>query len=511
MHLHHHQTTVAAQTNDAAVQSRSLEIATAALAAAATQRLQSTKSSKDTRPMTPLTNTDSDHSFNSFGDDSSPSEPVNGKDQPSCYSSSVVLKKVQEDPSRSSLQIMQESTNPYGYGDQDAASKNKQQQANPYGYEDMNVDNSRQATAATSTNPYGYEDRDAAPQCKEQSNPYGYGDTQQSNPYGYGDTQQSNPYGYGDTQQSNPYGYGDSDAQPPPRARRHPRPNRRGSVTKFSLQPQTKVVSSEAQTPIVQNTLIKSIPMDTMQPEVPQALAAPDLKQLSAGLQTPAWQPQRCPPFALPKNGILASNRSGSLLNIQEVPLKGTDSILSNLGKNTLSDSQSSLDLEGSFSNLPQVHRTPSRSDSGRSFTGKRSDSMLSFASDVESLAPDLESLCSISRHADSLDVPPPPPLSIFAARGFTSPKTDRPRLERPPLASPLAMGSPRLLSRSLSGGNKRTVNMKLSPTSSNNRKVPFRPIPCLSDQLQDQQPASFPSHTNNACTESYQRKYASH
>jgi hypothetical protein len=82
---------------------------------------------------------------------------------------------------------------------------------------------------------YGYSD---------QPMDYGYGDAAPDMDYGYGDANPDDAdYGYGDActkPEDAEYGYGDAKAEEAPTRR----PKRRGSVTKFSLEPETSLTAA---------------------------------------------------------------------------------------------------------------------------------------------------------------------------------------------------------------------------------------------------------------------------
>ena len=438
--LNLHQLTTSSQgqnNDDEAVQSRSLEIDKETLDAAVVQRLLAqSNNNMDTRPRTPRRRPSRKSSpvvmpRKSVADRSSleldpPLLQTSHANNDTSHTDTTVsprrkltgiLRMPKRHASREDLCLPPQpsqdepsgdSANPYRYEDPDAAAT---KQANPYGYEDMNMDNDRSSnreaattsTDTTSSNPYGYEDPDATP---------------------------SNPYGYGDTQDFK-LGFGASYEQPACR-RRHPGPKRRGSVTKYSLEAQAKVVESEAD----------STPRGSVsQPEDADTLASPDAKTQTTGWQTPTTSP-----FTARRNRLMAKLSSGSPMHKQspkqtlddsssDESFYGDDQVVklndvedSNEDAHVkLNDSSSSL---GSSSLNRRMRRTPSRSGSWRrAFASKRSNSGISLES-ADSLADDLESLCSISRHGDETDsLPPPPPPAVLNLRTNTPNQQRKPSL----------------------------------------------------------------------------------
>jgi hypothetical protein len=335
------------------------------------------------------------------------------KDELQKLQQSLPVALPQEEPSRSMSMPMpmpmpiimpyqgSSNSNPYGYEDPDAsrATTAKQTARNPNGYhEDMTVprDTTTQTSKAAS-NSYGYEDPDAP----KSSNPYGYGDPEPQ-------------------KNSNPYGYGDSEPQPRP-IMRH-RPQRRGSVTKFSLDAAT-TVSYKANTPISGNKKL-AVPMD-IEIIASSSLAAPDFNPQPVVRQTSAWQlreslkAQRSLSFSYRKKALVARS-SGSLRSVVNASPSRSESFRSNPNNASPSRSESfrsnpNIDLDASddeslddsvYMIMPLVDsaaRAPSRNDSFRSFASKGSSS-------GRSLEDDMQSLCSISNRGDPTSAPPPPP-----------------------------------------------------------------------------------------------------
>jgi hypothetical protein len=223
-----------------------------------------------------------------------------------------------------------------------------------------------------------------------------------SNPHGYAPAipssevaSTSNPYGYEDpdartTPSTNPYGYGDEDTLPRPPVRRHPGARRRGSVTKFSLDAAKTVAS------FVPENSAPSKQTDTCNDSQDFVVALkPPAEGRSVGLA--------------PKNRL----RVGLLTGDHDSESRG--GVLQLRRNNSFSSDQAS----------PRM-TAPRRSGSARSASSRhlarfgapgRSDSYLSRGStaswedDADSLAPDMESLCSIHDRGDlGLDFAPVPP-----------------------------------------------------------------------------------------------------
>ena len=183
---------------------------------------------------------------------------------------------------------------------------------------------------------------------------------------------ESNPYGYETTTAplaaSNPYGYEDSDSRPQ-QPRRHPRARRRGSVTKFSLEAAQAVASSQPA------------------PAVPSSQSGPDPMLPNGGDFVMALKP---PAESRSKGFTPRSRRRGDNDGVH--PLSRNNSGESD---QALSPRRSAPSRSGSTRSASSRHlarfRAPSRSDSfiSHGSTG-------SFEDDVDSLAPDMESLCSI-------------------------------------------------------------------------------------------------------------------
>ncbi|KAL3913945.1 MAG: hypothetical protein SGILL_006293 [Bacillariaceae sp.] len=213
------------------------------------------------------------------------------------------------------------------------------------------------------------------------SNPYGYGDVSMAGDSALPDNSKAasadtNPYGYETTTApltaSNPYGYEDSQG-PPQQPRRHPRARRRGSVTKFSLEAAQTVASSQP-APAIPSTETGPDPLLPNGGDFVMALKPP------AESRAKAYAPRnrrRDMDFEKSVGGQpLSRNHSG-----------GSDQ--------ALSPRKSAPRRTGSTRSASSRHLArfgaPSRSDSFISH-----GSAGSFEDDVDSLAPDMESLCSI-------------------------------------------------------------------------------------------------------------------
>jgi hypothetical protein len=227
-----------------------------------------------------------------------------------------------------------------------------------------------------------------------------------SNLYGYEDPDATASANAQPTSSMNPYGYGDDDACPRPLGRLHPRCRRRGSVTKFSLDAATIVTSMEPE---------NSAPF--------KGANATDAfngsKDFVMALKPPA---EGRPVGFAPKN----RRRVGLLTGDQGPESRGG---ILQLGRSSSSSSDQASDRR----------TAPRRNGSARSSSSRhlarfgapdRSDSFLSHGStaswedDADSLAPDMESLCSIHDRGDLgfdfAPVPPAPGISPTAP-GLTS------------------------------------------------------------------------------------------
>lgn len=243
--------------------------------------------------------------------------------------------------------------------------------SNPYGYEDM---------AMAGVNALSMKTTEDAPS---------------SNPYGYGDPDAAVSSTNTDSSSSNPYGYGDNDTLPRQPARRHPRARRRGSVTKFSLDAAAQTASSfESE---------NSAPVEEVMPEMLKGS-----EDFVMALKPPAVGR----PFGLaPKN----RRRVGVLSTGTDVDQESSGGILQLRRNNSSSSDQGSPHRAaprrtGSSASARHLARfnAPGRSESFLS-----QGSTASWEDDADSLAPDMESLCSIHDRGDlGIDFAPVPPVS---------------------------------------------------------------------------------------------------
>ena len=228
-----------------------------------------------------------------------------------------------------------------------------------------------------------------------------------SNPYGYEQVQPAtgseNLYGYEDPDaastkieatSSNPYGYETCNPMPVPSERRHPRARRRGSVTKFSLEAAQTVVASETD--------------KTAQPPPPP----PQNEYAGKPADNPDYILALKPPAAGRPLGVAARNRRCGNPSEQTGIAEDDPKACSPRRNGPIRSTSSSRH----FSRFG----TPSRSSSFLSST-----SATSFEDDADSLAPDMESLCSIHDRfdggLDSAPIPPAPPLmSPITPAGLT-------------------------------------------------------------------------------------------
>jgi hypothetical protein len=193
---------------------------------------------------------------------------------------------------------------------------------------------------------------------------------------------ESNPYGYEDTEvststtepltASNPYGYEYWDKLPQ-QPRRHPCARRRGSVTKFSLEAAQTVASSE-EAPVV--PLVETGPDPSL----------PNGGDFVMALKPPAESRSKClAPRSRRRDVDFEMNMGSQLPNCNN----------SGGSEEGFSPRRSAPRRTGSARSASSRHlarfSAPSRSDSFLSH-----GSTGSFEDDVDSLAPDMESLCSI-------------------------------------------------------------------------------------------------------------------
>jgi hypothetical protein len=265
-----------------------------------------------------------------------------------------------------------------------------------YVYEDLSGEghssaDSITAPSRTNSNPYGYE--------------YPGADTN-----GTAAQSSSDLYGYGEpnacTKKNEPdqYGYENPDTQPQAPRRRHPRPTRRGSVTKFSVGAASIIAAAT-----------ESVPEPTS--------TAQEVPSVSANFSTRDTVDQETEEDLvgdLEPTGVLdsfLSNHSPYLVSSQYYHHTSVSRV--NSSHSDAADSGDCLS-RGILSTRQGI--SPRRTGSYRRphrFTAEhlRSDSMMShgsgvsFEDDADSLAPDMESLCSIHDRSEDNDFPPMPPL----------------------------------------------------------------------------------------------------
>jgi hypothetical protein len=212
---------------------------------------------------------------------------------------------------------------------------------------------------------------------------------------------------------ANPYGYGESAA--PERPRNRPRAHRRGSVTKFSLEAQAKVITSEPmKLEPVHSTVgpdkeiaLNDEPMisSTLGPETETTLNDVQGADSRWSLIVPDQAcghkaPQRTSSNHSFKQKFLSPTRSGSLRSISRAAAR--------LRKDSESSMHESLGSNGSWDSA----KPSGRSASWRR-TCTRSNSIGSIGSDCDSLASDMISLCSISVRNDDRPGAPSPAASF--------------------------------------------------------------------------------------------------
>jgi len=287
--------------------------------------------------------------------------------------------------------------------------------------------------------------------------------TKQSEPidYGYGDTSKKVTkdevdYGYGDPNESQPdkpvdYGYGD--ATPQPQFQRREKPKRRNSVTKYSAQAANVVAAQAAAQRILK-----------LKPSITSTSRSPT--HTTGRLQMMEDRPQR---------SNLRGRRSGniarmqtSLQNQHPQQKQGMDSKVIEMSVPRFESPQRPIRRgdRGSvmqsprlqvtsdyFSSDPKpknlIQRNTGRVNGGTTFrfsapartsswlsndTYNKTDDDEDFDCDVDSLASDMESLCSIrdsSSHKNSMDMPPVLPgsdrRSRFGGRTFSGDMIRRP------------------------------------------------------------------------------------
>ena len=281
--------------------------------------------------------------------------------------------------------------------------------SDPFGYEDMGMDNGTTSQA----NAYGYENPDAA--------------ISQHAALGYEDPDASN-------NGSNPYGYGDEEPQREPQARQRPRAQRRGSVTKFSLEAASHVEAvlkslhdDDVPSRGIQPDHALSPRPDVHAPSQPTRRVSPwyaknaNFAVQSAALGTHVQSlgpptvhtpPRRAPiPAAsFRSESSYRSSRSGDILydssdDEQDMSLPSSDE--SSLGEGSVTSITVPLkDCQPSLNRRDGPMRPPDRHDSMRSFASRGSarSARTMDSDDGDSLAPDMKSLCSISKNERTVD-----------------------------------------------------------------------------------------------------------
>lgn len=283
------------------------------------------------------------------------------------------------------------------------------------GYEEVDMKGDRPEAFATpslnmSSNQYGYEDPDAS---KATSNSLGYEDPDASKAT------------------FDALGYENPDKGSRPHGRRHPRPQRRGSVTKFSIQAAQKAVEAacmapedekknavtfDAETPPVHNKTTldplevsvrdESNPVDDEPAEIVLQLKPPAPSRFSNGKN----QPRQSPYFSQGRSHFARQHSGEDLVE----PFASGKDVYHGLSPRRRSS-------VGEHSTSSRGLRRPVRSNSILS-----QNSALSFEDDADSVANDLESLCSIHDRG-TMDVPlVPPPPPIMSPLG--TPKSSVPR-----------------------------------------------------------------------------------
>ena len=278
--------------------------------------------------------------------------------------------------------------------------------SDPYGYEDMGMN-----TETSQDNAYGYENPDTA--------------ISQHAALGYEDPDASN-------HSNNPYGYGDEEPQRESQTRQGRRAQRRGSVTKFSLEAASHVEAvlkslheEDAPSRGIQPDHALSPGPDLHAPTKPTRRVSPwyaknfAVQGASLGNQPMSIAPPtvHTPPRRPPKpaasfrsESSYRSSRSGenhydSSDDEQDMSLPSSDE--SSLGEGSVTSITVPLkDCQPSSSRRDGPMRPPDRHDSMRSFASRGSarSARTMDSDDGDSLAPDMKSLCSISQHEPSGD-----------------------------------------------------------------------------------------------------------
>jgi hypothetical protein len=310
----------------------------------------------------------------------------------------------------------------YGYGDQDAKSSSDSDTGAP---ERMEI---AQHTASTSANPYGYGESAAPEQPRRRESVTKFSleaqakvitsEPMKSEPV-YSTVGPYKEIPLNDESErmeiaqptastsANPYGYGESAAPEQPR--------RRESVTKFSLEAQAKVITSEpVKSEPVYSTVgpYKEIPLND-EPLLSSTLGPETVTPLNDVTGTDSrWSlivpdqacghkaPQRTSSNHSFKKNYLSPKRSGSMRSIARAAAR--------LRRETENSMHESMGSNSSWDSA----KPPGGSTSWRR-TCARSNSIGSIGSDCDSLASDMISLCSISVRNDDRQGAPSPAASF--------------------------------------------------------------------------------------------------
>lgn len=327
----------------------------------------------------------------------------------------------------------------------------------------------RSSKVDVNSNPCGCEDLDVS--TKPEKDPdevdYGYGDPVESKP------QEAVDYGYGNPVESMPqeavdYGYGDSNATQPQQPRRGGRARRRNSVTKFSVQAANIVAAKAATERILQlkPSLTSLLRGRSSTPTKHRRELNYERKRSSAKQNTEQRQEvgrrhedqknnvSPVPPQRSSSNSrIVFGNRdatkhshssesqeraeskqsqsqheeSSSSLQPASAPFNPHLKLASDY---FLSDPEPSLlrKNSGRSNNISLRFKAPIRTDSWLSYDNSYSNN--DDDADADSLAPDMESLCSIRDSSHRLD----------SSHSFRN--TDLPPVPPTPQASPLTQAS---------------------------------------------------------------------
>ncbi|KAG7364317.1 hypothetical protein IV203_037519 [Nitzschia inconspicua] len=248
----------------------------------------------------------------------------------------------------------------------------------------------------------------------EISDPYGYEstaiereDASSGNQLGYDDPDAVLATSAQEASSSNPYGYDDKDTVPRQPIRRHPRARRRGSITKFSLDAAQTVKTLESEL---------SGPSDDAKSAHPSKGSGDfivALKPPAVGRPAGFGPKNRRRIGVLPTGAELDQDSTGGVFQLRQNHSSSSDhaSPLRSAPRRTGSARSASSRHLARFS-------APGRSDSYLSH-----GSVASWEDDADSLAPDMESLCSIHDRGDlGMDFAPVPPVSGLSpiTPGFT-------------------------------------------------------------------------------------------